>query len=336
MKKIMPFLIFILCSCGYKSLTTEQSLNDYSHWGGIKPSHLMISKNLNEMSIAFQLNAREFLNYNYNYNDLSERPNYHVDYEKSSQHDFKFDTSMDVDSLLKYQYSNYILINGNIIFSSYNHQGSDKQMEGEPDKKDGSNEKADPKSRLETIIEVLNENSIKSIFSLLFLIISTVWGMLLLSSSESKVKAERALSLLNKASLTLDSIKGKSNVLVNPGDIEEFLHYLESANQALSNVTLQEHVLSVKHYSQLIVVNLVPWDVHSELENRKLLNLAFNNPHTSTVTRGDLEEKYEVLKDKFVKSPVDEKRFSYLIATTVLLILFIYTAFVFLNFIFLG
>lgn len=325
----MPFLIFILCSCGYRSLTTEQSLNEYSHWDGINP-HLITSKNLNEMSLSFQLNAREFLNYSYKYKDSSENPIYYVDYKKSSQHDFKFDTSMDINSFLKYQYLNNILMNGNFMLSNYNYQGSGKKIEGSSDKG------ADPESRLEIITKIFGEDSIKSIYSFLFLIISTVWGVLLLSSSESKVKAERALSLLNKASLTLDEIQGKSNVLVNPGDIEKFLHYLESAKKALDDATLQEHFLNVEYYSQLIVINLVPWDVHTELEKKKWLNVAFNNPHTSTVSRSDLEKKYEILKGKLVKSPEKWKRILYRITKAVLLISCICIAFVFFKFIFLG
>lgn len=328
MKKIMPFLIFILCSCGCKSLTVEQSINDYSHWDKIKPSHLIISKNLNEMSLAFQLNAKEFFNYSYKYRNSSENPIYYVDYKKTSQHDFKFVTSVDVDYLLKYQYLNNILMNDNFMLSNFTYQGSEKRIEGDPDKKVNS------KTTLDTIMEVFDEDSIKKVYSFLFLIISTIWGMLLLSSSESKVKVERALSLLNKASLTLDSIKGKSNALVNSGDIEEFLHYLESANKSLNNVTLQENFLSVKHFSQLIVVNLVPWDVISELNNRTWLNTAFNNRHTSTLTLVEFEKKYEVLKGKFIKTPSGLRRISYLIVTSVLFVLGIYTAFKFLDFIF--
>jgi len=330
MKKIMPFLIFILCSCGYKSLTAEQSINHYSHWDEIKSHHLIISKNLNEVSLAFQLNAREFLNYSYKYKDSSENTNYYVDYKKSSQHDFKFVTSMDIDSLLKYQYLNDVLMNGSFMLSNYTYQDSGKKIGGDPDKK------VDPKSRLRIIMEVFDEDSIKRIYGFIFLIISTMWGMLLLSSSESKVKVERALSLLNKASLTLDSIKGKSNVLVSPGDIEEFLHYLESAKKALDDATLQEHFLNVEYYSQLIIINLVPWDVHTELEKKKWLNVAFNNSHTSTVSRSDLEEKYEILKDKLVKSPGKWKEILYRITKAVLLISLACIAFVFLKFILLG
>lgn len=336
MKKIIPFAIIMLCSCGYKSVATGQSLNGSSYCKGKGVPRLIVSEKLNEMSLAFRLNAMGVINHNDNYRGLSGGINYSVDDKELSYRDFKLDASMKIDSQLKYEYANSFSMNGNVILLSYSDKSSAEKQESGPEKENGPEKESAPKTTLDEIIKEFSKDSTKSLYSFIFLVISTVWGILLLSSSESKVKSERATSLLNKASLVLDRIKAKPNASVNLGDIKEFLHYIESAKQALDNVTLQEYFLDVKHYSQLIIVNSVPWDVYAELKYMYWLSKAINNSHIRTGGIEKLKKEYKLLRKDLIKLPSKSTKFSYLVIRAVLIFSCICFAFFFFYFVILG
>lgn len=330
MKKLILLAIFMLCSCGYQSVIKEKRLNDMLDGEGKRYSYLVASEKLNEISLAFQLSAEHLRDYNDISRTSSQILSYSDNHKKNLQHDFKSDESMNYYSLMKYKYLNGISISDDAAPFSFNEKILTENIGGDSEKGNTFTEK------LKDIIKVFSEDSVKSIYSFILLLISTTWGMLLLSSSESKAKADRAMSLLNKASLVLDKISNKHGFLVNDKDVEEFLYYIESAKQALENVTLQEHFLDVRYYSQLIVVNLVPWDVQTELRGMKWLSMAERNLHINTGRRESIEKKYKSLEDDLNKLPGKLTKSLHLFAKAVLILLFFLFVFFLLYFFFLS